>query len=92
MILTSTGAAKAVASCFGTERQAHGIPCACHAERLLVDLKFIAKKATTVEEVNMPSRAAESGPSAGILGVTEVPNVSVDFIHDPRSIPPRRPR
>jgi glyceraldehyde 3-phosphate dehydrogenase len=52
----------------------------------LVDLKFIAKKHTTVDEVNAAIvAAANSGPLKGILGFTDQPNVSVDFIHDARS-------
>jgi glyceraldehyde 3-phosphate dehydrogenase len=52
----------------------------------VVDLKFIAKKATTVAEINAAIKAAaESGPLKGILGYTDEKNVSIDFNHDPRS-------
>ena len=52
----------------------------------VVDLKFIAKRPTTVEEVNAAIKAAaESGPLKGILGYTEFKNVSSDFNHDPHS-------
>src|SRR6187549_2846074 len=53
----------------------------------LVDLSFIAKRATTVEEVNAVMKAAsESGPlSGGILRYNTAPLVSVDFNHDPAS-------
>jgi glyceraldehyde 3-phosphate dehydrogenase len=50
-----------------------------------VDLKFLAKRATSVQEVNDAIRAAAQGPLKGVLGFTEAPNVSVDFNHDPRS-------
>ena len=51
-----------------------------------MDLKFIAKKNTTVEEINNAIIAAASkGPLKGVLGVTDQPNVSSDFIHDARS-------
>jgi glyceraldehyde 3-phosphate dehydrogenase len=51
-----------------------------------VDLKFIAKRPTTVEEVNAAIKAAaESGPLKGILGYTAFKNVSSDFNHDPHS-------
>ncbi|MEE2878666.1 MAG: erythrose-4-phosphate dehydrogenase, partial [Pseudomonadota bacterium] len=51
----------------------------------VVDLKFIAKRATSVEEVNDAIRAAANGPLKGILGYTDVKNVSIDFNHDPHS-------
>jgi glyceraldehyde 3-phosphate dehydrogenase len=51
----------------------------------VVDLKFLAKRATSVQEVNDAIRAAAQGPLKGVLGFTEAPNVSVDFNHDPRS-------
>ena len=52
----------------------------------VVDLKFVAKRATTVEEINNAIKtAAASGPLKGILGFTAEPNVSADFNHDPRS-------
>jgi glyceraldehyde 3-phosphate dehydrogenase len=52
----------------------------------LVDLSFIAARATTVEEVNATMKAAsESGPLKGILNYNTGPLVSVDFNHDPAS-------
>lgn len=51
----------------------------------VVDLKFVAKKNTTVEEVNEAIKAAANGKLKGILGVTDQPNVSIDFNHDPHS-------
>jgi len=51
----------------------------------VVDLCFIAKRATTVEEVNAIVKAAADGPMAGILGYNSKPLVSIDFNHDPRS-------
>jgi glyceraldehyde 3-phosphate dehydrogenase len=51
----------------------------------VVDLKFIAKRATSVEEVNAAIKAAADGPMKGILGYTEFKNVSMDFNHDPHS-------
>ncbi len=48
----------------------------------VVDLKFTAKRNTTVEEVNAAVIAAsKSGPLKGILEVTDAPNVSSDFNH-----------
>ena len=52
----------------------------------LVDLSFIAKRATTVDEINkLMKAAAASGPLQGMLAYTDEPLVSVDFNHDPHS-------
>jgi glyceraldehyde 3-phosphate dehydrogenase len=52
----------------------------------LVDLSFIAKRDTTVDEVNDILKAAsESGPLKGILTYNLEPLVSVDFNHNPAS-------
>jgi len=52
----------------------------------VVDLTIVAKRATTVEEVNAALKAAsESGPLKGILGYTTDPIVSTDIVTDPRS-------
>ncbi len=53
----------------------------------IVDLSFIAKRDTSVDEVNSVMKAAsESGPLAGgILRYNTAPLVSVDFNHDPAS-------
>ncbi|MGD2130697.1 MAG: type I glyceraldehyde-3-phosphate dehydrogenase [Lysobacterales bacterium] len=51
----------------------------------VVDLTFVAGKATSVEEVNRVVKAASDGPMAGILGYNDKPLVSIDFNHDPHS-------
>ena len=51
----------------------------------VVDLSFIAGRATSVEEVNATIQAASEGPLKGILGYNTAPLVSIDFNHDPRS-------
>jgi glyceraldehyde 3-phosphate dehydrogenase len=52
----------------------------------LVDLSFIARRATSVEEINrLMKAAAASGPLAGVLAYTDEPLVSVDFNHNPYS-------
>jgi glyceraldehyde 3-phosphate dehydrogenase len=51
----------------------------------VVDLKFIAKRATSRDEVNAAIKAAADGPLKGILGYTADKNVSIDFNHDPHS-------
>ena len=51
----------------------------------VVDLTFMAKKATTAEEVNALLKAASEGPLKGVLGYNTAPLVSVDFNHDAHS-------
>jgi glyceraldehyde 3-phosphate dehydrogenase len=53
----------------------------------LVDLTFIAKKDTTVDEVNDVIRkaVAAGGPLAEVLSVNDEPLVSIDFHHIPYS-------
>ena len=51
----------------------------------VVDLTFVAKRATSVEEVNQIVKAAAEGPLAGVLGYNSKPLVSIDFNHDPHS-------
>ena len=50
----------------------------------LVDLTFIAKRDTTVEEVNQVIRdaVAQGGPLAEVLAVNDEPLVSIDFNHN----------
>lgn len=51
----------------------------------MVDLSFIAKRDTTVEEVNSILKAAAQGPLKGVLEYNEAPLVSIDFNHNPAS-------
>src|ERR1700691_5116909 len=52
----------------------------------LVDLSFIAKRATSIEEIDgLMKPAAASGPLQGILAYTDAPLVSVDYNHDAHS-------
>ncbi len=51
----------------------------------LVDFVAVLKKTATAEEINAAFTAAAAGPLKGILGVTDEPLVSVDFLGDPRS-------
>ncbi|HEY5364086.1 MAG TPA: type I glyceraldehyde-3-phosphate dehydrogenase [Aestuariivirga sp.] len=88
MIPTSTGAAKAVGLVMPELKgKLDGISVRVPTPNVsVVDLKFIAKRATTVEEINNAIKAAAaSGALKGILGFTDKPNVSIDFNHDPRS-------
>lgn len=88
MIPTSTGAAKAIGLVIPElEGKLDGSSIRVPTPNVsVVDFKFVAKRATTVEEVNTAIKAAaESGPLKGILGYTLHPNVSIDFNHDPHS-------
>jgi glyceraldehyde 3-phosphate dehydrogenase len=51
----------------------------------LVDLTFVAKRATSVEEINTILKAAANGPLKGVLAYNDAPLVSIDFNHDPAS-------
>ncbi len=51
----------------------------------VVDLTFVAKRATTVEEVNRIVKTAADGAMTGVLGYNSKPLVSIDFNHDPHS-------
>ncbi len=51
----------------------------------VVDLSFVSKKATSIEEVNAMMKAASEGELKGVLGYNADPLVSIDFNHDPRS-------
>jgi len=51
----------------------------------MVDLTFVAGRATTIEEVNAILKAASAGPLKGVLAYNDGPLVSVDFNHDPAS-------
>jgi glyceraldehyde 3-phosphate dehydrogenase len=87
MIPTSTGAAKAVGLVLPElngklDGSAIRVPT---PNVSVVDFKFIAKRATTVEEINNAVIAASKGKLKGVLSVTHHPNVSIDFNHDPHS-------
>lgn len=51
----------------------------------VVDLTFVAARATTAKEIDAIVEAAANGPLKGILGINHGPLVSIDFNHDPRS-------
>jgi glyceraldehyde 3-phosphate dehydrogenase len=51
----------------------------------MVDLTFVAKRATSVEEINTVLREASQGALKGVLAYSDGPLVSVDFNHDPHS-------
>ena len=87
MIPTSTGAAKAVGLVLpDLNGKLDGFAMRVPTPNVsVVDLKFIAKRKTTKEEINAAIKAAADGPLKGILGYTNDKNVSIDFNHDPHS-------
>ena len=88
MIPTSTGAAKAIGLVIpDLKGRLDGTSIRVPTPNVsVVDFKFIAKRKTTVEKVNEAIiKASKRGPLKGILAVTDQPNVSIDFNHDPAS-------
>ncbi len=87
MIPTSTGAARAVGLVLPELKgKMDGFAMRVPTPNVsVVDLKFIAKRATSVEEVNAAIKAAADGPLKGILAYTNEKLVSSDFNHDPHS-------
>jgi glyceraldehyde 3-phosphate dehydrogenase len=88
IIPTSTGAAKAVGLVLPELKgKLDGVSVRVPTPNVsLVDLKFLAKRATTAEEINKAMiAAAASGPLKGILEVVHDKLVSVDFNHQPAS-------
>ncbi|MBD3678357.1 MAG: type I glyceraldehyde-3-phosphate dehydrogenase [Rhodobacteraceae bacterium] len=87
MIPTSTGAAKAVGLVLPElNGKLDGVAIRVPTPNVsVVDFKFVAAKATSVEEINDAIRAAANGPLKGVLGFTDESLVSIDFNHDPHS-------
>ena len=87
MIPTSTGAAKAVGLVLPELKgKMDGFAIRVPTPNVsVVDLKFIAKRETSVAEINAAIKSAADGKLKGILGYTEFKNVSSDFNHDPHS-------
>jgi len=87
MIPTSTGAAKAVGLVLPElNGKLDGVSIRVPTPNVsVVDFKFVAKHETTKDEINAGIKAAAAQALKDILGVTDQPNVSSDFNHDPRS-------
>jgi glyceraldehyde 3-phosphate dehydrogenase len=87
MIPTSTGAAKAVGLVLPElNGKLDGAAIRVPTPNVsVVDLKFTAKRATSAQEINDAIKRAASNELKGVLGYTDVPNVSADFNHDSRS-------
>src|SRR5689334_21104140 len=87
MIPTSTGAAKAVGLVLPElNGRLDGVAIRVPTPNVsVVDFKFVARRATSKDEINAAVKRAADQRLKGILGYTEQPNVSIDFNHDPRS-------
>lgn len=87
MIPTSTGAAKAVGLVLPElNGKLDGVAIRVPTPNVsVVDFKFIARKNTSIKEINDAIGEASNGVLKGVLGVTHEQNVSSDFNHDPHS-------
>ena len=87
MIPTSTGAAKAIGLVLPELKgKLDGVAIRVPTPNVsVVDLKIIAKRATTKEEINEAIKRAVAQEMKGVLNYTDQPNVSMDFNHDPHS-------
>jgi glyceraldehyde 3-phosphate dehydrogenase len=87
MIPTSTGAAKAVGLVLpDLNGKLDGFAMRVPTPNVsVVDLKFVARRKTTKEEINEAIKRAAEQELKGILAYTNDKNVSIDFNHDPHS-------
>src|SRR6266513_550862 len=87
MIPTSTGAAKAVGLVLPElNGRLDGVAIRVPTPNVsVVDFKFVARRATSKDEINGAVKRAADQRLKGILGYTEAPNVSSDFNHDAHS-------
>ncbi|BEV46293.1 type I glyceraldehyde-3-phosphate dehydrogenase [Afipia carboxidovorans] len=87
MIPTSTGAAKAIGLVLPElNGKLDGVSIRVPTPNVsVIDLKIIAKKQTSKDEINDAIRRASEQQLKNILGVTDHPNVSIDFNGDQHS-------
>ena len=87
MIPTSTGAARAIGLVLPELKgKLDGVAIRVPTPNVsVVDLKVVAKRATSKDEINAAMKRAAEQQLKGILNYTEDPNVSIDFNHDPHS-------
>ncbi len=87
MIPTSTGAAKAVGLVLPElAGKLDGSSIRVPTPNVsVVDLKFVAKRDVTAEEVNAAIKKAAEGELKGVLDYDPASKVSIDFNHDPHS-------
>ncbi len=83
IIPTSTGAAKAVGLVLPELKgKLDGVAVRVPTPNVsLIDFKFTAARATTVEEVNDAIKMAAAGPLKGVIEIVTAPLVSADFNH-----------
>jgi glyceraldehyde 3-phosphate dehydrogenase len=87
MIPTTTGAAKATSLVIPEVKgKIDGIAIRVPTPDVsLTDLTCVVYRPVKKDDVNAAYKAAADGPLAGILGYSEVPLVSVDYIGNPHS-------
>lgn len=87
MIPTSTGAAKAVGLVLPELKgKLDGVAIRVPTPNVsVVDLKIVAKRVTTVEEINAAMSRAAAQDLKGVLAIVDAPLVSSDFNHNPAS-------
>src|SRR3984893_14414322 len=87
LIPTPTGAAKAVGLVLPElNGKLDGVAIRVPTPNVsVVDFKFVARRATSKDEINGAVKRAAEQQLKGILGYTDQPNVSIDFNHDARS-------
>ena len=87
MIPTSTGAARAVGLVLPELKgRLDGVAIRVPTPNVsVVDLKIVAERATSVEEINEAMKKAAAGELKGVLDIVDQPLVSVDFNHNPAS-------
>ena len=87
MIPTSTGAAKAVGLVLpDLNGKLDGTSIRVPTPNVsVIDFKFVAKRATSKDEINDAVKRAAEQQLKGVLNYTDAPNVSIDFNHDPHS-------
>jgi glyceraldehyde 3-phosphate dehydrogenase len=87
IIPTSTGAAKAVGLVLPELKgRLDGVAVRVPTPNVsMIDLKFVARRATSIDEVNGAIKSAATGALKGILDIVSAPLVSADFNHQPAS-------
>jgi glyceraldehyde 3-phosphate dehydrogenase len=87
MIPTSTGAAKAVGLVLPELKgKLDGVAIRVPTPNVsVVDLKVVAKRETSPNEINEAMKRAASQELKGILDIVDAPLVSADFNHNPAS-------
>ncbi|PHZ85706.1 type I glyceraldehyde-3-phosphate dehydrogenase [Paremcibacter congregatus] len=87
MIPTSTGAARAVGLVLPElAGKLDGTSVRVPTPNVsMIDLTFVSKKDTTIEEINAAIKSAAEGRLKGVLAYVTEPTVSIDYNHDPAS-------